>query len=73
MTIVGKKHWLKITLLVLAVCAVAGLVLSVILFNQNPGRTYASASLQFSFNGAGILFNTFVDFGLDCSNIFSVD
>lgn len=53
MTIVGKKHWLKITLLVLAVCAVAGLVLSVILFNQNPGRTYASASLQFSFNGAG--------------------
>ena len=26
MTIVGKKHWLKITLLVLAVCAVAGLV-----------------------------------------------
>ena len=53
MTTIGKKHWLKITLLVLAVCAVAGLVLSVILFNQNPGRTYASASLQFSFNGAG--------------------
>lgn len=53
MTIVGKKHWLKITLLVLVVCAVAGLVLSIILFNQNPGRTYASASLQFSFDGAG--------------------
>jgi len=53
MTIVGKKHWLKITLLVLAACAVIGLILSGILFTQNPGRTYASASLQFSFNGAG--------------------
>ena len=48
-----KTHWLKITLITLASCAVIGLILSVILFNQNPGRTYASATIQFSFNGAG--------------------
>ena len=49
----SKTHWLKITLITLAACAVIGLILSVILFNQNPGRTYASATIQFSFNGAG--------------------
>ena len=48
-----KANWLKITLITLAACAVIGLILSVILFNQNPGRTYASATIQFSFNGAG--------------------
>lgn len=53
MIIVGKKHWLKITLVVFVVCSIVGLILAVVLFNQNPGRTYASASLQFSFNGAG--------------------
>ena len=53
MTIVRNKHWQKITLVVLVVCGVVGLILAAILFNLNPGRTYASASLQFSFNGAG--------------------
>ena len=47
-----KKHWLKITLITLAACAVAGLILAVILFSANPGRTSASSSIQFSFNGA---------------------
>ena len=31
-----KKHWLKITLITLAICAAAGLILSVILFSVNP-------------------------------------
>ena len=48
-----ENHWLKITLITLAACAVIGLVLSVILFNQSPGRTYAFATIQFSFDGAG--------------------
>ena len=47
-----KKHWLKITLITLAACAVAGLILSVILFYANPERTSAYSSIQFSFNGA---------------------
>ena len=47
-----KKHWLKITLITLAACAAAGLILSVILFYANPERTSASSSIQFSFNGA---------------------
>ncbi len=47
-----RKHWLKITLITLAACAVAGLILSVILFYANPERTSASSSIQFSFNGA---------------------
>ena len=47
-----KKHWLKITLITLAVCAVAGLILAVILFNVNPGRTGVSSSVEFSFEGA---------------------
>lgn len=47
-----KKKWLKITLLTLAACAVAGIILAVILFNANPARTSASASIQFSFKGA---------------------
>lgn len=47
-----KKHWLKITLITLAACAVAGLILAVILFSANPQRTSASSSIQFSFRGA---------------------
>ena len=47
-----KKHWLKITLITLAACAVAGLILAVILFSVNPERTNVSSSVQFSFRGA---------------------
>ncbi len=48
-----KSHWGRNILIVLVACGVIGLILSVILFNQNPGRTYASATIQFSFDGAG--------------------
>ncbi len=49
----GKKtHWLRMTLIVLAACGVAGLVVAFIQFRANPGRTGASASIEFSFNGA---------------------
>ena len=47
-----KKHWLKITLITLAVCAAAGLILAVILWNASPGRTGVSSSIDFSFEGA---------------------
>lgn len=47
-----KKHWLKITLITLVFCAVAGLILSVVLFYTNPERTSAYSSIQFSFIGA---------------------
>ena len=48
-----KTHWLRTTLLVLIACGIAGVILAAVLFNANPGRTYASANLQFSFNKAG--------------------
>ncbi len=47
-----KRHWLKITLITLAACALAGLVLAVILWSANPGRTGVSSSIEFSFEGA---------------------
>ena len=47
-----KRHWLKITLITLAICAAAGLILAVILWSANPGRTGASSSVEFSFEGA---------------------
>ena len=53
MTTAKKPNWLKITLIVLCACVIAGLVLTAVLFTHDPDRTYASARLQFSFNGAG--------------------
>ncbi len=47
-----KTHWLLTTILVLAVCGVAGLALSALLFFRDPGPTYASATLEFTFDGA---------------------
>ena len=47
-----RTHWLRNTVITLAVCALAGIILAVILFNANPERTSASSSIQFSFNGA---------------------
>lgn len=47
-----RKHWLKITLITVAVCAVAGLILAAILWNVHPGRTGVSSSIEFSFEGA---------------------
>lgn len=47
-----KTHWLRNTLITLIACGIAGLILAVILFNANPGRTGASSSVEFSFEGA---------------------
>ena len=48
-----KTHWFRLTLLVLIVCGVAGVILAAVQFRHNPDRTYASSTVQFSFNGAG--------------------
>lgn len=53
MTTTKKTHWLRTTLLVLLICGIAGTVWAAVAFNTNPGRTCASASLQFSFGSAG--------------------
>ncbi len=47
-----KTHWLRNTLCVLIACGILGTILSAILFLTNPEKTYASASVQFSFDGA---------------------
>ena len=47
-----KTHGLRNTLLVLIVCAIAGAGISVTQFNKNVNRTYASSSIQLSFDGA---------------------
>ena len=48
-----KTHWFRNTLIVLIVCGLLGAILAAILFNKEAGRTYASATIQFSFKGAG--------------------
>lgn len=47
-----KTHWLRTTLITLVACGIAGLILAIILFNANPGRTGVSSSIEFSFDGA---------------------
>ncbi len=47
-----KTHWLRNTLCVLIACGIVGTILSAILFLANPDKTYASADVQFSFDGA---------------------
>lgn len=49
---VQKTHWLRNTLSVLIACGILGTILSAVLFLTNPEKTYASASIQFSFDGA---------------------
>lgn len=53
MTTVKKTHWFRNTLIVLVLCGIIGVVWAAVNFTAHPERTYASASLQFSFNGAG--------------------
>ena len=49
----GKKtHWLRTTIAVLLICGIAGTVLAAVLFKTNPDKTYAAASIQFTFDGA---------------------
>ena len=47
-----KTHWLRNTLITLVVCGVAGIIVALILFNANPGRTGVSSSIEFAFDGA---------------------
>ena len=47
-----KTHWLRNTLLILAGCAIIGLILSGVLFTRDHNRTYVTASLSFTFDGA---------------------
>lgn len=47
-----KRNWLVTTLCVLLACAVAGTILSAILFKTENTKATASASIQFSFDGA---------------------
>ena len=49
----GKKtHWLRNTLIVLIVCGIAGAVIAAVQFKNEGNLTYASANIQFSFDGA---------------------
>lgn len=52
MTTAKKSHWFRTTLIVLVACGIAGVILAAVMFSANPGRTYASATVQFSFKGA---------------------
>lgn len=47
-----KTHWFRNTLIVFVVCGLIGTILAAILFSSDGGRTYAWASVQFSFDGA---------------------
>lgn len=53
MTTSKKTHWFRNTFIVLVICGIVGVVWAAVNFTTHPERTYASASLQFSFNGAG--------------------
>ena len=48
-----KTHWLRNTLIVLVICGLIGTILAAVMFFNSDSRTYASASIQFSFEGAG--------------------
>ena len=52
MTGMKKTHWLRNTLIVLAACGLAGIVLAAVLFHAEENRTYAASSILFSFDGA---------------------
>lgn len=47
-----KTHWLRTTIIVLLVCGILGTALAAVLFNAEKGKPYASAALQFTFDGA---------------------
>lgn len=52
MTAMKKTHWLRNTLIVLIICGIIGLILAAVLFMTEDNKTYAGATLQFSFDGA---------------------
>ena len=49
---VSKTHWLRNSILILLVCAIAGLALSGVLFFKNAEPTRATATIEFTFEGA---------------------
>ena len=52
MTTVKKTHWFRNTLIVLIICGLVGTVLAAVLFFGESNQTYATAAIQFSFDGA---------------------
>lgn len=47
-----KTHWLRNTIIILLVCGIAGLALTYAQFFGNPRSTYATATIEFTFEGA---------------------
>lgn len=47
-----KTHWRRNTLITLVACGIVGLILAFVLFNADPGRTSAEATIEFAFDGA---------------------
>ena len=47
-----KTHWLRTTLITLVACGIIGLIVAVVIFNADPGRTGAVSTVEFSFDGA---------------------
>ena len=54
MTTVKKTHWLRNTLIVLIVCGLIGTTLAAVLFFSESNQTYATAAIQFSFDGVAL-------------------
>lgn len=52
MTTVKKTHWLRNTLIVLIICGLVGSILAAVLLFSETNQTYATAAIQFSFDGA---------------------
>ena len=52
MTTAKKTHWLRNTLIVLIICGLVGSVLAAVLLFSETNQTYATAAIQFSFDGA---------------------
>ncbi len=52
MTAVKKTHWLRNTVIVLLVCGILGTVLTAVQFNAQSEKARASASIEFTFEGA---------------------
>ena len=52
MTTVKKTHWFRNTLIVLIICGLIGTVLAAVLFFGESNQTFATAAIQFSFDGA---------------------
>ena len=52
MTTMKKTHWLRNTMIVLIICGLIGTALAAVLFFGESNQTYATAAIQFSFDGA---------------------